>query len=118
MNLKQSWPNHIITLGVFVLALIPRVVRLGTFWGTDERYHWRLSNEFLLALLRRDWADTVPQGLPGLTLAWIDSIGMLLRYAVTWLINGGQASLEQIMAPDRPFSQLTQRQLMVLWSIS
>jgi hypothetical protein len=56
----------------------------------------------------------VPQGLPGLTLAWIDSIGMLLRYAVTWLINGGQASLEQIMAPDRPFSQLAQRQMMVV----
>ncbi|MFW9998408.1 MAG: ArnT family glycosyltransferase, partial [Candidatus Odinarchaeota archaeon] len=29
-------------------------------------------------------------------------------------INGGQASLEQIMAPDRPFSQLAQRQMMVV----
>jgi len=101
-------------LGVFFLALMPRVLRLGTFWGTDERYHWELSNQFFLALLNRDWANTVPQGLPGLTLAWIDSIAMILKYAWTWLISSGSASLEQIMAPDRPFVLLAERQLPVV----
>lgn len=113
-SLKSTWRNYLIILGVFILALIPRVIGLGTFWGTDERYHWQLSNEFLLALLHRDWAGTVPQGLPGLTLAWIDSIAMLLRYGLAWLVTGGQTSLEQIMAPDRPFAQLAQRQLAVV----
>lgn len=114
MRLKNHWLNWITALGVFALALIPRIISLGTFLAPDEGYHWKLSNEFLTALLRHDWADTVPQGLPGLTLAWIESIGMLFRYAIAWLASGGRANLEQIMAPDQPFSQLAQRQMVVV----
>jgi hypothetical protein len=114
MKLRESWRNLIVILGVFALAFIPRAVGLGKFWATDERYHWELSNDFLMALLRGDLAGTVPQGLPGLTLAWVESIGVLVRYAVAWLASGGQASLEQIMAVDRPFAQLAQRQMVVV----
>ncbi len=114
MNLQKSWHNWIILLSVFALALIPRLVGLGTFWGTDERYHWELSNEFFLALIRTDWANTVPQGLPGLTLAWIDSIAMTLKYGWSWLLSGGSASLEQIVAPEYPFALLAERQLPVV----
>lgn len=106
-NKYRRW---LIPLIVFILALIPRVLRLGTFWGTDERYHWQLSNEFFLALTRGDWANTIPQGLPGVTLAWIDSIAMGLRYGWIWL-TGGQPVLDQIMAIDRPYQLLAQRQL-------
>ena len=60
---KQNWRNWLMILGVFFLAVMPRVLRLGTFWGTDERYHWELSNKFFLALLAmHDWANTVLKG--------------------------------------------------------
>ena len=114
IDFKQRRRSWLISLGLFFLALIPRVLQLGTFWGTDERYHWQLSNEFFLALLQRDWANTVPQGLPGLTLAWIDSIAMALHYAWNWLVSGEAVSLDQIMAVDRPFALLAQRQLPVV----
>lgn len=121
MNLKKGgitayprWRSLITTFGVFIMALSSRAINLGTFWATDERYHWKLSNDFLMALLRRDWVHTVPQGLPGLTLAWVEAIGVLVRYVGAWLASGGQASLEQVMALDRPFAQLAQRQLVVV----
>lgn len=56
----------------------------------------------------------MPQGLPGLTLAWIDSLAMGLQYAWEWLVSGGAVSLEQVMAPDRPFALLARRQLPVV----
>jgi len=110
MDWNKYWRTWLIPLIVFILALIPRVLRLGTFWGTDERYHWQLSNEFFLALTQGDWANTVPQGLPGVTLAWIDTIAMGLQYGWIWL-TGGQPVLDQIMAIDRPYELLAQRQL-------
>lgn len=113
-NLKPSWRNLITVIGLFILALIPRIIKLGSMWGTDERYHWQLSNEFFLALIRGDWANTVPQGLPGLTLAWIDTLAITLKYAWSWLLSGGVVSLDQVMAIDRPFALLAQRQLPVV----
>jgi hypothetical protein len=109
-----GWRSLITTLGVFIMAFIPRAINLGTFWATDERYYWELSNNFLTALVHRDWANTVLQGLPGLTLAWVESIGVLVRYGEAWLVSGGQTSLENIMALDRPLAQLAQRQIVVV----
>lgn len=114
VNTKSRHFHWLLPLLIFILALIPRIVQLGTFWGTDERYHWELSNEFFSALLRRDWANTVPQGLPGVTLAWIDSIAIALKYSWSWLILGGSVSPEQIMAANRPFALLAGRQVPVV----
>jgi len=113
-NLKSSRYNLITVIGLFILALIPRIIQLGSMWGTDERYHWQLSNEFFLALVRGDLAHTVPQGLPGLTLAWIDAVAITLKAGWNWLLTGGAVSLEQVMAVDRPFALLAQRQLPVV----
>ncbi len=117
MKQTFSWPvlrPWMWLLLLFVVALIPRILYLGTFWGTDERYHWELSNEFFTALLNRDWANTIPQGLPGLTLAWIDSIALAIRYGWGWLISGGQITLDEVLANDRPYQLLGQRQIPVV----
>jgi hypothetical protein len=110
VHINVPWREWLILLAVFLMAFIPRMLFLGSFWGTDERYHWELSNEFLLALLRHDWANTVPQGLPGLTLAWIEAIGVGVR----WLLAGGQLPLDDFIQPDRPFAYLARRQEVVV----
>ncbi|MEM7347769.1 MAG: hypothetical protein AAF485_26345, partial [Chloroflexota bacterium] len=111
---KQHAASWLLLLLIFALSLGPRILNLGTFWGTDERYHWELSNEFFLALISQDWANTIPQGLPGLTLAWIDAFALGVAYGWVWLTSSGAVDLDQLLAMDRPFALLAIRQIPVV----
>ena len=64
-------------LGVcFVLALLPRLVGLGTTLTSDEGYWMQRTVAFGAALTRGDLKSTYRSGHPGVTVTWIGLLGI------------------------------------------
>ncbi|HXW00298.1 MAG TPA: hypothetical protein VEC93_17905, partial [Anaerolineae bacterium] len=108
--LKQNWPNSITLIGVFFLALLLRILRLGEFWGTDERYIWELANRFFIALTEGRLADTFVHGYPAITVMWVEAIAVWNRQAAFWL-TGHSVSVEALLGLDTPFAMLSEKQI-------
>jgi hypothetical protein len=72
----------LITLGLFLLALLPRAFGLGDFVTADEAKWVHRSGDFLAALLRGDLAGTVVNLTPGVTTTWLGSLGLTIYYAL------------------------------------
>jgi 4-amino-4-deoxy-L-arabinose transferase-like glycosyltransferase len=73
---------YLISLGLFLLALAPRLPGLDIFLTADEPKAWfGRSIQFLAALARTDWAATFDSPAPGVTTMWAGAIGLLLKYA-------------------------------------
>ncbi len=70
------------SLGLFLLALIPRAVGLGTFATADEAKWVYRSAQFLGALLRGDPAGTVVNLTPGVITTWLGSLGLTAYYGL------------------------------------
>jgi hypothetical protein len=66
----------LVSLGLFLMALLPRAVGLGVFATADEAKWVYRSAQFLGALLRGDWAGTVVNLTPGVTTTWLGSLGL------------------------------------------
>ncbi len=73
-----------IALGLFCLALLPRVLAAGSGLTTDEAYHWVAyrSGAFLDAVTTGHFADTIITGHPGVTTMWLGSLGLLTERAL------------------------------------
>ncbi len=72
---------YLISLGLFLLALAPRLPGLDVFLTADEPKAWfGRSIQFLAALARTDWAATFDSPAPGVTTMWAGAIGLLLKY--------------------------------------
>lgn len=72
---------YLISLGMFLLALAPRLPGLDIFLTADEPKAWfGRSIQFLAALARTDWAATFDSPAPGVTTMWAGAIGLLLKY--------------------------------------
>jgi hypothetical protein len=71
-----------ISLGLFLLALLPRVVGLGVFATADEAKWVYRSAQFLGALLRGDLAGTVVNLTPAVTTTWLGSLGLAVYYGL------------------------------------
>ncbi len=70
-------------LAIGLLALLPRVLDLGTFVTEDEANFWiPRSSIFLNALRTGDFAATAVTDHPGVTTMWLGSAGILLRRAL------------------------------------
>lgn len=70
-------------LAVFVAALLPRTLELGSFVTVDEGYHWfGRAERFSTALAEGNYAATNLIGHPGVTTMWLGSIGVWLRGAL------------------------------------
>ncbi len=67
-------------LGLFLLALGPRLFGLDVFITPDERRWIARSVLFFSAILRGDWAGTFQSGHPGVTTKWTGAIGLLGKY--------------------------------------
>lgn len=102
INFKNS--NHLISLALFLLALIPRLPNLGRFLTADEFLWVDRSRNFLAGLTNlayrcetvvEKWqfaeglACTLRTGHPGVTTMWTGSLGFALR----WLADGRPTNL-------------------------
>ena len=67
-------------LGVFVLALVPRILDLGAIITPDERRWVERSVAFFAGLVQYDWAATFQTGHPGVTTMWTGTLGLLGQY--------------------------------------
>ena len=76
--------NALLVIGIFALAAVPRLIRLGEFIGTDELYMWQLANRFFQALTQGRFADTIVHGYPAVTLMWLEALDVWIRYAAHW----------------------------------
>ncbi len=72
----------IISLGLFLLALLPRVYDLPRFVTADEAKWVHRSAQFLAAFLQGDFAATNVNLTPGVTTTWLGSLGLTAYY---WL---------------------------------
>jgi hypothetical protein len=72
----------VISLGLFLLALLPRAIGLGVFVTADEAKWVYRSAQFLGALLRGDLAGTVVNLTPAVTTTWLGSLGLAVYYGL------------------------------------
>ncbi len=65
---KLQFGNDLLTaMGLFVLALIPRILSLSKFITADEPRWAVRSMDFLRGLLTANWQATLQTGHPGVT---------------------------------------------------
>lgn len=72
----------LISLGLFLVALLPRAIGLGVFATADEAKWIYRSVQFLGAFLRGDLAGTVVNLTPGVTTTWLGSLGLTVYYVL------------------------------------
>lgn len=87
----------VVAAGLFVIALLPRVVGLADFLTTDEVYHWvgRVAH-FAAAIERGRWADTWLTGHPGVTQMWLGTLGQWLAGVLPAQTAGVPAELGRL----------------------
>lgn len=71
-----------LVLGLFLVALLPRVLTLAQFITSDEPLWATRSMAFLTGLLTTDWRATLQTGHPGVTTMWTGSLGLVLDYVL------------------------------------
>ncbi len=70
-------------LAIGLVALLPRVLNLGTFLTGDEANFWlRRSEIFWRALATGDFAATAISTHPGVTTMWLGGLGLRLQDAL------------------------------------
>jgi 4-amino-4-deoxy-L-arabinose transferase-like glycosyltransferase len=79
-NSPPLWLTALYAVGIFVLALIPRVLALQHFVTADEAKWIYRSGQFLAALLQGDFAGTAVNLTPAVTTTWLGSMGLLAYY--------------------------------------
>jgi hypothetical protein len=72
----------IISLGLFLAALLPRALGLEIFATADEAKWVYRSAQFLEAVLRGDLGGTVVNLTPAVTTTWLGSLGLSGYYAL------------------------------------
>ncbi|MFQ5614303.1 MAG: ArnT family glycosyltransferase [Anaerolineae bacterium] len=91
----------VVSLGLFVLALIPRALALQRFVTADEAKWVYRSAQFLAAFLGGDWAGTSVNLTPAVTTTWLGSLGLAAYYALHQADLG--SSLSSWLASLPPF---------------
>lgn len=100
---KETWRRAIewgVPVFIFIAALVPRLPGLDRFLTTDEPFFIQQTVIVVDALLRGDFRSTYWHFYPGLTITWLDGLGMLFQ----WLWTG----------TAEPFVQFTQRDVVAL----
>lgn len=69
-----------LSLGLFLLALLPRAYELQRFVTADEAKWVYRSAQFLAALLRGDFPATSVNLTPAVTTTWLGSLGLAVYY--------------------------------------
>jgi 4-amino-4-deoxy-L-arabinose transferase-like glycosyltransferase len=82
VQVKKAFPlaEVGISLGLFLLALLPRAYDLERFVTADEAKWVYRSAQFLAAFLQADFAETSVNLTPAVTTTWLGSAGLALYY--------------------------------------
>jgi 4-amino-4-deoxy-L-arabinose transferase-like glycosyltransferase len=102
---------------VFVLALAPRLPGLHLFLTSDEPdgVYWA-GSQFVAGLISSDLSLTYWHFYPGVTMSWLESIGLTVAWAVARLAGAAPESLAEfvrrpmldlILAARLPYALLT-----------
>jgi 4-amino-4-deoxy-L-arabinose transferase-like glycosyltransferase len=82
-----------ISVGLFALALLPRVLDLNVFITFDEpKWLGEYTVNFLLALTRKEFIATYQALHPGVIIMWLASVGLTAQYLLEKALGGAQPS--------------------------
>ena len=79
----QTWSQYPRTMAIalFVIALLPRLPGLGTFLTSDENTNiFYAGSDVIAAFLQGDFRATYWHFYPGVTMSWLDAIGLAGQY--------------------------------------
>lgn len=89
---KLNISTRLIAVALFVIALAPRLPGLNHFLTSDENTNiFFAGSDVIVAFLRGDFRGTYWHFYPGVTMSWLDALGM-----------GGQYLLDQLMGRSVP----------------
>ena len=80
LNISERWLRLALPLGVFLIALLPRLLGLDTFLTADEDDQIMFANHFLKSALLDDWGGALVLGYPGVPTLVLGAAGVGLRY--------------------------------------
>jgi 4-amino-4-deoxy-L-arabinose transferase-like glycosyltransferase len=121
-RLRKSWP-----VLLFLLALIPRLPGLRLFLTTDEPFFAHEAANVINAFLRGQFPETYWHFYPGVTLIWLDGLGLAVGWAVARLVGAttqpfglyiGQDILDLIVAIRLPYALLTSLFVVAVYSLT
>ena len=92
--------DHLLAFGLFLVALLSRVLALGKFITGDEPRWVIRSMSFLTGLLTADWPSTLQTGHPGVTTMWSGSLGLMLNYGLNHRSEGTLLAFVQRLPHD------------------
>ncbi len=79
---------YLIALLLFIIALLPRLPGLHLFLTSDENTNIFLAgSDVIAAFLQGDWRGTYWHFYPGVTMSWLDALGMSGQYLLDLLIG-------------------------------
>jgi hypothetical protein len=85
VDVRRRWLSWAIPIGIFLLALTPRLLGLDVFLTADEDDQLLFASGFLTAVLAQDWKRAVLLGYPGVPTMALAGLGLGLRYLLhTW----------------------------------
>ena len=94
-NITIRWRQWVLPLGIFLVALIPRILNLDAFLTADEDDQIMFANLFLKSALEGDWAGALVLGYPGVPTLILGAVGVGLRY---WVHYAGWLPLAWVEA--------------------
>ena len=119
---------YLIALLLFIIALLPRLPGLHLFLTSDENTNIFLAgSNVIAAFLLGDWRGTYWHFYPGVTLSWLDALGMSGQYLLDLLsgvpvppfsdyIYGDILSL--VVANRLPYAILTAAAVLALYLLA
>jgi 4-amino-4-deoxy-L-arabinose transferase-like glycosyltransferase len=83
-SLSARWRTALVSLVLFGAALLPRLPGLGQFLTTDEPFFLTAAGvNVITAFMRGDFRATYWHFYPGVTLSWLDALGLAGQYLLT-----------------------------------
>jgi 4-amino-4-deoxy-L-arabinose transferase-like glycosyltransferase len=106
VNISARTLSWLIPLAVFVMALLPRVLGLGTFITADEDDQIMFASHFLNSMLNGNFGGALVLGYPGVPTLIFGAIGVGARYLahysglypIPWVTEDFFTTLEQTTA--------------------
>ncbi|MBI1879692.1 MAG: hypothetical protein HYR94_15970 [Chloroflexi bacterium] len=92
---------RIIAILLFGVALAPRLLGLGRFLTSDENTNiFFAGSDVIVAFLRGDFRSTYWHFYPGVTMSWLDALGMAGQYLLAWLSGANLPPFSQYVYGD------------------
>jgi hypothetical protein len=112
LRLRVHWRRWVVPMGVFLMALLPRLIGLGTFLTADEDDQIMFAHLFLKYVLQGDFDRVFFLGYPGIPTLILGAGGVVFRYffhyanllPLSWVDADLMTTLDQITVNWRTFT--------------